>query len=227
MLSSMLNSHPSILCHHELYNPGGIYYALPLRGTEFTLAASIQERDQYPLDFLTRIWSRDLAMPCVGFKMTHKQNPQVFDTLLNDPAIKKIILQRNNQVKVHVSKLIAEQNGIWEDYGQQTRDNSTQVKVDLSRLQQDIAFNRNFYQEITTRLEQSKQRYLKLEYENLTRQDTQQRLFQYLQLDTHVLTTPSRKQNPTDLKHKISNFSTLLTQCQDDELLTQLTDKLT
>ncbi|MBQ4847718.1 hypothetical protein [Pseudoalteromonas sp. MMG005] len=237
MLSSMLNSHPSVLCHHELYNPEGIHYALSLRDTEFSLAINQQQRDKDPLGFLARTWAHAQGMPCVGFKMTHKQNQQVFDYALNDPSIKKIVLHRNNQVKVHVSKLIAEKNGIWESYGLQEHaptvrtlpigNTSTQVTVELTKLEQDIAMNRAFYQEITDRLTQSKQPYLKLEYETLTQQDTLEKLFYFLAIAPHALTTRSQKQNPTDLKHNIDNFSALLRQVQDDELYRQLTDNIT
>jgi len=227
MLSSMLNSHPAVLCHHELFNPDGIYYALNLRDTDFSLANSIQERDQYPLDFLVKVWTHHQAMPCVGFKMTHKQNLVIFEHALTNPDIKKIVLRRNNQAKVHVSKLIAQQDGIWESYGQQHQPKEIQVEVSLAQLQQDVAFNHEFYQHIITRLEQTSQDYLELEYENLTQQATQQTLLQFLQLRFQPLTTPSNKQNPTDLRHVISNFSTLLAQCQDQALYNQLTDTLT
>lgn len=222
MLSSMLNSHPAVLCHHELYNPGDIYYALELRGSDFSLAADLQQRDAQPLDFLARVWQHNQAMACVGFKMTHKQNLCVFDAVLADPGIKKIVLRRNNVVKTHVSKLVAEQNGVWEDYGSAGADKAAngecQVMVDWSALQQDIAFNRAFYQEIETRLAQSKQTCLKLEYEHLTAQDSQRDVLAYLGLDYRPLTTPSRKQNPTDLRQRVSNYRQLLALCDDPGL---------
>ena len=37
MLCTLLDSHPAILCHHELFNPRGIFYALGLRGAGFAL----------------------------------------------------------------------------------------------------------------------------------------------------------------------------------------------
>ena len=37
MLCTLLGSHPDVLCHHELFNPTGVYYALELRDTPFDL----------------------------------------------------------------------------------------------------------------------------------------------------------------------------------------------
>ena len=225
MLCSMLNSHHSILCHHELYNPADIFYALQLRNSDFKLATNRQQRDRQPLSFLARVWHYNLSMPCVGFKMTHKQNPQIFDALLADASIKKIVLKRNNVVKVHVSKLLAEQNGIWEDYGLQKPAEHRQVAVNLLNLQKDITHNQTFYQEITTRLNQSKQSHIIVEYEKLTKQNTQNTILDFLKLQYQTLTTQSRKQNSTDLTKLVSNFSTLFEQCQDKGLRAQLLDR--
>ncbi|MBL4660702.1 MAG: hypothetical protein JKY19_10120 [Alcanivoracaceae bacterium] len=225
MLCSMLNSHHSILCHHELYNPADIFYALQLRDSDFKLAVNMEQRDRQPLSFLARVWRYNQSKSCVGFKMTHKQNPQVFDALLADTSIKKIVLKRNNTVKVHVSKLIAEQNGIWEDYGQHAPTKHNQVEVDLSSLQADVAFNLAFYQEIIISLNQSKQNYIVVEYEKLTTQLTQNTILDFLKLQHQALTTMSCKQNSTDLRQLVSNFSTLFEQCQDKSLKAQLTDR--
>jgi LPS sulfotransferase NodH len=115
MLCTMLNSHSDILCHHELYNPREIFYALQLRGTDFKLSGK-RFRNKYPLQFLSKVWHNDLGYPYVGFKMTGRQNTTVLNAVLHDATIKKIILKRHNRVKTFVSKLIAQQCGIWEDY---------------------------------------------------------------------------------------------------------------
>jgi len=225
MLCSMLNSHHSVLCHHELYNPADIFYALQLRNSDFKLADNMQQRDRQPLSFLARVWRSNQSTPCVGFKMTHKQNPQVFEALLADTGVKKIVLRRNNAVKVHVSKLLAEQNGIWEDYGLSAPAERNQVAVNLLNLQKDMAYNQAFYQEITTGLNQSKQNHIVVEYEKLTTQDTQTTILDFLRLQHQTLTTSSRKQNSTDLRKLVSNFSTLFEQCQDKGLRAQLLDR--
>ncbi len=225
MLCSLLHSHQHILCHHELYNPADIFYALPLRKSKFQLAQSMQERDQKPLQFLDRIWRNNLAMPCVGFKMTHRQNPKVYQALLADHNIKKIILKRNNVVKVHVSKLIAECNGIWEDYGDKNNKERTTVTVDVKKLNEDIAFNDAFYQEIETTLKSSLQEYCVLEYERLNQVTCQKHMLDFLGLNYQPLTTESVKQNPTDLRKLVSNYNELMHNCPNTSLRQHLIDQ--
>jgi len=101
ILSNILNSHPSVLCHGELFNPGGIYYS-PLffdicsgRNKDIRLASGLQQRNAQPLRFLNRVWQYNNSMPCVGFELIYQQNDTVFNTLLNDTDIKKIVLLYN------------------------------------------------------------------------------------------------------------------------------------
>ena len=51
MLCTLLGSHRDVLCHHELFNPDGAFYALELRDGSFDLGG-IGERDRDPLAFL-------------------------------------------------------------------------------------------------------------------------------------------------------------------------------
>ena len=115
LLCTLLQSHPDVLCHHELFNPNDIFYALPLRSSQFTLG-SMSFRDQQPDAFLDRTWNRNLNYSTVGFKMTHRQHLAAFKTVCSDQRIHKIVLKRDARLKTYVSRLIAEQSGVWEDY---------------------------------------------------------------------------------------------------------------
>ncbi|MFZ6756147.1 sulfotransferase [Undibacterium sp. Ji50W] len=224
MLCSMLDSHPDILCHHELFNPTGIFYALPLRDSDFQLARNMQERDQDPLRFLAKVWQQHASKSCIGFKMTYQQNLAAFNSVLVAPEIKKIVLRRKNTVKSYVSKLIAEQSGIWEDYGDTRPNDDIQVELDLNHLQQDQAFNQRYYTHIEHRLQQTQQNCLHLEYEQLSDSACQRQLLTYLACRYLPLHTRSRKQNPSDLGQKVKNYRQILEQCRDKEILVQLTD---
>lgn len=50
LLCTLLHSHSEILCHHEVFNPSGIYYALEYRDGSLNLG-TIDEREQAPLSF--------------------------------------------------------------------------------------------------------------------------------------------------------------------------------
>src|SRR5262245_28095673 len=112
LLCTLLNSHDDILCHHELFNPAGSFYARELRDTDFSIG-TLEGRERDPLTCLDRTWESPLGHSHVGFKMTHRQNPLVFEQVLNDPGVKKIILRRVNRIKTFVSYAIAEKLGQW------------------------------------------------------------------------------------------------------------------
>ena len=229
MLCSMLDSHPDILCHHELFNPGGIFYALPLRDcdqqAEQEMLLRMQERDRDPLTFLAKqVWQRHGEESVVGFKMTYQQNLEVFQAVLAAPEIQKIVLRRNNAVKSYVSKLVAEQSGVWEDYGQAKAHEHLQLELNLEHLQQDLAFNQRYYAEIETYLRDTRQAYLQVEYEALMDSACQRKILDFLACSYLPLETRSRKQNPSDLRQRVKNYGQILAQCQDPEILAQLTD---
>jgi LPS sulfotransferase NodH len=211
MLCTYLNSHSEILCHHEIFNPDGIFYALHLRATSFGLG-SIEERDSDPLAFLNRVWREDFGRLCVGFKLTHRQNEAVFYSVLRDATVKKIILQRKNRIKRFVSFLIAEKTGEWEAYGQSDRpERPTKVEVDLSALYNHIELNNAYYSEVEDILRSSGQPFLSIAYEELLAGDLKEQLLGFLGVATNVeaLKVQSVKQNSNDLRDLISNFSEL------------------
>src|SRR6516164_8567844 len=86
MLCTLLHSHPEILCHHEVFNPNGIFYALGYRNGEIDLG-TIDERDRSPIEFLARLWQHPIGFNCFGFKMTRGQDERVLQTVLEDCGI--------------------------------------------------------------------------------------------------------------------------------------------
>lgn len=212
MLCSMLNSHPEILCHHELFNPSGIFCALHLRDTDFPLnKISISQRNNHPINFLNSIWQHHQYESCVGFKMTHIQDQQVFTAVIADHSIKKIVLERRNVIKRYVSQIIAERNNIWEDYGiSESTAPLEKIKIDADLLKQNIKFNQHFYKSIKNQLNNTAQTYLQLEYESLMKTEIQQKILNFLNLRYFNLTPRSRKQNNDDLAMLVSNYSDLL-----------------
>jgi len=223
MLCTLLNSHSDILCHHEVFNPRGIFYALPLRDTAFCLG-NIANRDAQPLVFLDKLWQHNNGHSHVGCKMTHRQNPVALKALLGDTNIKKIILQRSNRIKTHVSRLIAEQRDIWEDYRSTSAPDLPiiQVNLDLDELHNDIVFNENYYQDIQRQLHDTGQRFCSLEYETAHTSANQHKVLSFLGLEFQPMQVTSRKQNPDDLKTLIKNFDQIAAQLDDAQLAREL-----
>jgi hypothetical protein len=216
MLCTLLGSHPEILCHHEVFNPDGAFYALELRDGSFDLGG-IEQRNRDPLAFLERVWSADLGHSHVGFKMTHRQNETVLDTVLRDADVRKIVLRRQNRVRTFVSQRISEETGQWEVYREADLvSQRPRVHVDVGALRKSIAENEGYYGEVERLLEATGQLFVRVSYERLVvERDVEcTRVLEFLGLpeaDRAAATLRIRgvRQNPASLRELITNYAEL------------------
>lgn len=205
-LCSLLQSHSDVLCHHEVFNPAGAFLALPLRDTAFSLGP-LEERERDPMTYLSRIWRNNLNHRVVGFKMTHRQNPSVFEAVCEDPAISKIVLRRRGGLRTYVSRLIAEQTGVWESYGAVPEATAiNKVSVDYQKLIDAVAYNAAYYAELEQR---ARGPCLSVEYEKLFDPKQQAVLLDFLKLPQQPLRCHARRQNPQSLACLVGNTSEL------------------
>ncbi len=226
LLCTLLNSHPDVLCHHELFNPSGIFFAQDQRDGEFDLGTTA-ERDRDPMQFLERAWQTGGTEACVGFKWTRGQNLTVLNSLLADPTVGKFVLRRKNRIKVYVSELIAQQTGQWEAYDQdELVRQRPRVRVALPDLQEHAATNEAFYASLEDRLNQHDQPWLDACYEDLFCDRQQQRLLSFLRVEAgHALQATSVKQNPRDLRQLIDNYDALAAAAAATEFAAELRDR--
>ena len=222
LLCTLLNSHPDILCHHELFNPGGILLAIDQRDGPFGLG-TVAERDADPVSFLDRVWKLDLGRRIVGFKMTHGQEGAAMDAVVADAAVKKIVLRRRNRVKTYVSELVSLELDQWEVYTESELLARPRVTVDPKLLDENIARNERFYSDLVATLDGRGQEHAEVEYEDLGRSDTHQRLLASLGLRTTVrLHAGTVKQNPRDLRQIVANYPALSAALRGNELQAEL-----
>ncbi len=223
-MCTLLNSHPEILCHHEIFNPQGIFFALEHRDGSLDLG-SMTQRDSDPLRFLDRVWNRSFGYACMGFKFTRDQNPIVLEHLLGDPSIRKILVRRYNRVRTFVSELLATQTGVWEAYADEDLVSELpQVQVSLDELRSHIATNERFYTGVYTALAGSGQDYVELVYEKLLNPEEQRKALNFLGF-SHIqpkLEAASVKQNSRPLRELIANFSELDALLEDGEYHAEL-----
>ncbi len=207
LLCTLLNSHPEILCHHEVFNPQGIFTALTHREVDLGLG-TVAERDCDPIGFIDKVWLSGRSYGCVGFKWTRRQNEDVLGALSGDPTVKKIVLYRRNRVKTYVSDKIAQQTQQWEVY--RRRDLQwprPTIEADRDELEAHAELNTRFYSRLTADLRSLQQPYTEATYERLFEPGEQQRLLEFLGVsDTGCqLAASSVKQNPTDLRNLVAN----------------------
>ena len=226
LLCTLLNSHPDVLCHHELFNPDGIFYALEYRDGSMDLG-SMEARDREPLAFLQRVWEHPLGASCVGFKMTRGQNDAVMRALIGDPGVLKILLYRRNRLKTFVSEQLARQTDQWEVYARdQLVTGAPRLHIDVESFRAHCDLNERFYQDIEHALRSGRQRWIEVAYENLLAGSEHVRLLEFLGVgDTRArLTQSSIKQSDTDLRSHIENYRELELALEDSEYLAELHD---
>jgi LPS sulfotransferase NodH len=212
MLCTMLDSHPAILCHHEIFNPKGVRLALRLRESDFSLG-TVAEREADPRQFLERVWETRLGHACVGFKLTHRQNELIFGHLLADPTVAKVVLRRQNRLKTYVSHQISETLAEWEVYRpQDLATDRPMVEVDPERFLERVAFDDAYYNEIRQAVEAGGHAWIEVWYESLFSVDRQNAILEFLGLGPSAggLEMRSVKQNSSDLRDLVKNYDELL-----------------
>jgi LPS sulfotransferase NodH len=224
LLCTLLNSHPEVLCHHEVFNPTGIFYALEYRDGALNLG-TIEERDRDPLAFLNRLWTARPGYRSVGFKFTRGQSEPVLQSVLSARAVRKIILRRGNRLKSYVSAKVAECTGQWEVYREtEVAPERPRVTVHLSELQRHLEETDRFYDGITQWLEITKQHYMLASYETLFESRAQRAILEFLGVKPlgDELQPKSVKQNPTDLRRLIANYEELDRELRGSDLEAEL-----
>ncbi len=228
LLCTLLQSHPAVLCHHELFNPQGVFVALPQRGSGIDFGG-MTRREADPEGFLADVWRGGLGHTCVGFKFTRGQDEKVLNLVVDDPDIHKIVLRRRNRVKTLASELVAEARGLWELYdGEAVAAPCTKVSIEPETLSVHADLNAAFYEGIRARLAATAQTCLELDYEELFDPERQRRLLAFLGLTVPAeapLRAASRKQNSSDLRDVIANFEDLDNSLRDSEFHAELHDR--
>jgi LPS sulfotransferase NodH len=226
LLCTLLNSHPEVLCHHELFNPNGIFYALEYRDGSLDLG-SMEARDSEPFAFLRRVWEHPQGARCVGFKMTRGQDAAVMQGLINDSGVLKILLQRRNRLKTFISEELARQSDQWEVYSKHELVTETpRLHVDIKAFWAHCELNESYYKDIEHALQVGGQTWTETAYEDILNEREQVRLLEFLSVESteSTLRQASVKQSDRDLRTHIENFHELERAFEGSDYLAELYD---
>lgn len=210
-LCTLLDSHPDILCHHEIFNEERIIYAFSRRDGSLDLG-TMEDRDRDPLGFLERVWRERCGKRFVGFKLCPGQDERIFDAVLGEPEIKKLILHRRNRIKTFVSRRLAEATGQWESYpGQKVSTRGRRLRVDVADLWAYVTRIQEFYGGLGETLASAGQRPLWLTYEELATAEERRRILGFLGAGSPGgdLVGQTRKMSSDDLRDVVLNFAEL------------------
>lgn len=111
-LCQLLNSHPSILCHGELFNPARCGW-IGGQAANAALAGAWTEtrRDEDPGGFIESVFADHRGHESVGFKLLNWHQPRLLRDLVREPGVRKVVLRRENRVRAFVSRTRAELTG--------------------------------------------------------------------------------------------------------------------
>jgi LPS sulfotransferase NodH len=203
-LCGALDSHPSVLCHHEVFHRDGIHYSLSHRD-RFAHVGTAAERDADPQSFLDRLLADDRGHAAVGFKVMRGQNPDIVEAVLRDRAIRKLVLRRENRVRVFVSKLRALKADVFAHVGY----DGVAVRVDPAELLAFVDDYDRFYAGVDAAL--GRQPALRLSYERLAEPGTlaQALTFIGVEPDEGLLRPRHERQSSDTLRDAIENYDEL------------------
>ncbi len=201
LLESNLNQFAGFECHGEAFNPHFVGY--PQKSDLFGVNRATRDAD--PVNLLKVI--RDNSQGLGGFRFFHDHDPRVLETCLSDPRCGKVILTRN-PLDSYVSLKIARATGQWKLTNVKKRKDS-RIKFDGNEFAEHVAQLQEFQVFLQNRLQSSGQTAFYLAYEDLNDLDVINGLGKFLGSEEKLeeLNSSLKKQNPSPLSDKVSNFA--------------------
>lgn len=165
-LCSLLESHPKVLCHYEVFHPEEIVTVYGYQDqVEEIKAYTPQRRDENPKEFIDTLFKNNLWGDAVGFKIFIGHSEKAHDLIIEDRSIKKILLRRNT-IPAYTSMLIAEKTGAF-THKEQSHTEQVRVSLDMGGLLNFHRLLEEYFSKIKEKLEETDQPYLELDYERL------------------------------------------------------------
>lgn len=199
-LEANLNAFDGITCHGEAFNPHFIGYP----NTTEILGVNQAMRDSNTNVLLAAI--RDDPASLGGFRYFHDHDPRVLPTVLEDPRCAKIVLTRN-PIESYISWKIAQTTGQWKLTDLKAR-KAAQALFDEAEFAAHLEALQSFQLMLLNRLQTTGQTAFYVAYEDLQSVDVMNGIAAFLgvpelleELDKNL-----KKQNPSPLSEKVSNF---------------------
>lgn len=198
-LEANINGFEGLSCLGEAFNPHFIGYP----NKDDCLGVSLEQRTEDPQVLIDAVKSNDVLS---GFRYFHDHEPRVLNTMLEDPRCAKIILTRN-PLDSYVSWKIAQATGQWKLTDVRRRRDS-KVKFDGVEFRRHVEELQDFQVSLMRALQVSGQTAFYIAYEDLHDLQVMNGLARFLGHDEELeeLNQKLKRQNPSPLSEKVSNF---------------------
>jgi hypothetical protein len=209
-LAALLDSHPDVLCHHEVFNPDGIHRSLAYKQSDLSFG-TVAERDADPWRFIRRVYEFTDGATAVGFKLGpgRPYNP-VLATLMLARRVRKIVVERRNLLHAYTSVLIARATQVWsrtDPASGGAHRSQVRVTVDLPGFRRFVRKRQFFYAVARTQLRGTGQPHRFVAYEDLDDPAVRTDLLAFLGVDPQTgLTDGTVRQNPPLVRPRVENY---------------------
>jgi LPS sulfotransferase NodH len=232
LLCGMLNQHPEILCHHELFNPTRIYYSKDFQclfdndisyRNDWILGkiglSTIFARDIAPEKFIHKIWDNSFDAKAVGFNLFPSHIPNTASVIVSDETVKKILLIRRNKLKAYISLMIAKKSSVWDLYKSDfARDPKIPVQqkvhVNIKKFLAWCDKYDNFFEKLKNKCSLQGQEMIEIYYEDMVgekQEEIKTSLLGFLKVSQTIqyLKPPLKKQNTDSVRELVGNYNEL------------------
>jgi LPS sulfotransferase NodH len=216
-LVGLLNNHPRIHSHAELFHPKQVQLFTGKRDWlehgQLTQEALLEMREKDPFKFLEFAMAVRNSKPIVGFKIFLNHNDDILQLLINDYDVKIIILYRQNFLAVYSSTMIADIEQVWgvDARAEQPLD-APRPKIDFNEsdfYKQYKRYQSHFWR-ITSELNQAGREFLFVNYEDINNIHLTNRIVTFLGALGAI---------PEHVKFRKQNSSNLLDRFKDPEIV--------
>ena len=202
-LCSLLDSHPAICCHQELFDRIDIG-AVPVAPAVGDHEARARDPIRW-LDTVIRASSEhDPRWRKIGFKLHLLQWPSVLERILFEPGFAILLLDRADRLAQYASQKIADATRLFK----WTNDEpvpAVAVRFDADEFEAFARRHEDLYRMVRLVL-RDRQDVLELDYEHIFAPETQRAVQGFLGVDPGVtLSAPERQQNPRDVLARFVN----------------------
>ena len=226
---SLLNRHPDLRCHYEVFSADKVYLSwsdgLLENHPDWLRFKDPAWRDADPIRFLHQLLHcGDETIK--GFNIFPNQNDDVIRHVCQSGEFAHVFIRRRNLLRSYISQTIAENNNAWNSL------KSNALTLDDKRFSIDVAdFDRyqrriqSFYASLMDQLQAAGTNYHLVEYEAFVGdREELNRCFAFLGLPAICDTqdTVFQKENRETVEQIIVNYSQLTDYCQDRGLTSWL-----
>jgi len=208
----LLDSHPNIICHSELFKVNSV---LPADSTPLPwYLANRWLRDIAPLFFLHLVWHKSSDAKAVGFKLFKGHDKRILRYILKHPEIKAVLLTRENVIRQYTSYMLAKRSHVFHSFHGDYKAQS--ITINLDHFWRWTTKQQSFFKEVRDEMHERGRELHELTYEQVTSDgDEPDALLSFLGIEPNAeLSSRLTKLNKKPLSETVKN---------DEELKQELT----